>query len=218
MASCLILWCVLLFCSNSECITLIASCIIFLCSCNAAVVNGCASGFMELDLLKRRAEKISGQSSGDGGGLDDEFRLLPGESFTCSGTMTGLLFVGAVRTGGRRDEYPWIQLWRNTNDGIVYTKQGSEEIRLVEGDFSPDGVLQYNFTTRISFQSGDVFGVYQPREQDSVVRVYYDSNTSTTYRISENNPTSINVQNELSSSNELILISPISGTCVSVYR
>ena len=127
--------------------------------------------------------------------------------------MTGLLLVGAVRTGGGRDKYPEIQIWRNTSDGTVYTSQGSKEIRLTEGDFSPDGVLQYNFTTPISFQSGDVLGVYQPDQGDSTVRVYYDSNTSTTYQISEfeNNPTSINVQNMLSSSNELILISPISG-------
>ena len=76
-----------------------------------AVVNGCTRGFMELDLLKRRAEMISGGRRGVGGSLDDEFRLLPVEKFTCSGTMTGLLLVGAVRTiGGGRDEYPEIQI------------------------------------------------------------------------------------------------------------
>ena len=175
---------------------------------NAAVINGCTSGFMELDLLRRRAEKISSGSTSAGGGLDDEFRLNPGESFSCSGTMTGLLLVGAVRTG--RNQYPEIQIWRNT-DGNTYTRQASQEIRLNPGDFSPDGVLQYNLTTPISYQSGDVLGVYQPRQQDSVVRVYYDANASTTYQAS-NNPTSpITISNPLPASDELILISPISG-------
>ena len=179
----------------------------------AAVTNGCTSGFMELDLLRRRAEKISGGSSSAGGGLDDEFRLNPSESFSCSGTMTGLLLVGAVRTGGGREQYPEIQIWRNTG-GNTYTRQASQEIRLAEGDFSPDGVLQYNLNTSLSFQSGDVLGVYQPKQSVSVVRVYYDSiaNSSTTYRVSNNNPTSpITISNPLSASDELILISPISG-------
>ena len=59
---------------------------------------------MELDLLRRRAEKISGgeAGAGTGKGLDNEFRLTPGESFSCSGNMTGLLLVGAVRTGKMR--------------------------------------------------------------------------------------------------------------------
>ena len=174
-------------------------------------VHGCTRGFMELELLKRRAEKIPGGGEGTGGGLDNEFRLVLNESFSCSGNMTGLLLVGAVRTNmGGRTQYPDIQIWRNTGSN-TYTRNGSEHIKLNEGDFSSDGVLQYNLTTPISYQSGDVLGVYQPDQSDSIVRVYYDSNTSTTYQMSGNNPTSINVQNELSSSNELILISPISG-------
>ena len=173
-------------------------------------VHGCTSGFMELELLKRRAEKIPGGGAGrgTGGGLDNEFRLLLNESFSCSGNLTSLLLVGIVRTVGR-DEYPLIQLWRYTGSNI-YSRIGSEHIRLNPGGFSPDGVLQYNLTTPISYQSGDVLGVYQPRQQDSVVRVYFDSNTSTTYRV-ENNPTSLNSLSSLAVHNERILLSPISG-------
>ena len=68
---------------------------------------------------------------------------------------------------------PEIQIWRNTG-GNTYTRQASQEIRLAAGDyFSPDGVFQYNLTTPISYQSGDVLGVYQPDQSDSIVRVYY---------------------------------------------
>ena len=175
---------------------------------------------MQLDLLKRRAEKISGNNGNNAGfGLDDEFRLLFNESFSCSGTMTGLLLVREVLSLAR-NEYPEIQLWRNTG-GDNYTRQTSQEIRLTNptGDFSPDGVIQYNLNTPMSFQSGDVLGVYQPGRHDSNVRVYFDSKTSATYEFN-NNPTSpINILNNLCappntctrSNGELILISPVTG-------
>ena len=172
---------------------------------------------MELELLKRRAEKIPGDGAGEGtgGGLDKEFRLVLNESFSCSGNMTGLLLVGTARAvRGERKQYPEIQMWRNAGSN-TYTRSGSEHITLKEGDFSPDGVLQYNLTTPISFQSGDVLGVYQPDQKDSVVRVYYDSNTSTTYQVNNNRYNPIIIPNSPPSTafnfNEQILLSPISG-------
>ena len=187
-------------------------------------VHGCTRGFMELELLKRRAEKISGgnNAGSTGGGLDNEFRLIPYESFSCNGNMTGLLLVGTVRTGGNRDQHPEIQIWRkivHSDNTYTYTMRDSQEIRLTPGDFSSDGVLRYNLTTPISYHSGDVLGVYQPDQSNSVVRVYYDSNTSTTYRVNNkryNIPTSsITIPNSSPSIvfryNERILLSPISG-------
>ena len=166
-------------------------------------------------MLRRRAEKIPGGGTSNQG-LDGEFRLLPNESFSCSGTMTGLLLVGTLGTSGKRNQYPEIQIWRNT-DGNTYTRQANQEIRLAEGDFSPDGVFQYNLTTLISFQSGDVLGVYQPSTTSSVVRVYYSQENQITFRVT-NNPTSpIATPNLLSASDELILMSPISGMSVRMH-
>ena len=182
-------------------------------SLNAAVVNGCTSGFMELDLLRKRAEKIKNEGMNNDG-LDNSFILLPGDSFNCSGNMTGLLFVGTYRTGKDRNMYPEIQIYRNTG-GNTYTRQGSsQEIRLAKGDFSPDGVLQYNLTTPISFQSGDVLGVYQPDQSVSVVRVYYRQLQGTTvniYRNSDSPMSSINFNDLSCVKDQEILTSPISG-------
>ena len=165
------MWCVFLFCSKGK----IFSFFLILTYCNSLVVNGCTNGFIELDLLKRRAEKIDGLSMNTGSGLDRDLRLLAQESFNGSGTMNGLLLAGTIMEKTEmRDEYPEIQIWRNTHSNI-YTRQGREEIKLSPGDFSPDGVFQYNLTNSIAFESGDVLGVYQPSQQDSVVRVYYDS-------------------------------------------
>ena len=174
------------------------------------MTNGCTSGFMDLDLLRKRAEKVfSGAMNEDS--LDDRFILLTGNSFSCNGTMTDLLLVGAVRTGMMRDEYPEIQIYRNTGGGNTYTMQGSETIELAEGDFSPDGVLQYTLTTPISFQSGDVLGVYQPAIGDSVVRVYYIQAAATTHQNTNSPMSSINLNDFSIVTDQEILISPISG-------
>ena len=82
-----------------------------------------------------------------------------------------------------RTQYPEIQIWRN-NGGNNYTRQNSQEIRLTEGNFSSDGVLQYNLPTPMPYQSGDVLGVYQPPKDKSVVRLYYNDSQPRYYYIS----------------------------------
>ena len=77
----------------------------------------------------------------------------------------------------------------------------------------PDGVLQYNLTTPISFQSGDVLGVYQPAKGDSVVRVYYREviATVTIYRNSDSPMSSVSLNDLTTVMDQEILITPISG-------
>ena len=129
-------------------------------------------------------------------------------SFTCSGTISGLLLGATTRTN--RTLYPEVQLWRkSTNGTAVFTRQASQEIRLNPGDFSPDGVLQYNLTTPISYQSGDVLGVYQPRTINSTAILFYSTSNSTynTYCIKTNlSPALVTLQ---SLTGKQILISPI---------
>ena len=79
---------------------------------------------MDLDLLRKRAEKVSIGGTNDDS-LDNNFILLPDDSFSCSGTMTGLLLVGAVRTGGDRIMYPEIQIYRNTGGNNVHQARQS---------------------------------------------------------------------------------------------
>ena len=128
----------------------------------SSMLAGSTSGFMDLNLLKRRAEKIpnAGVSSNV---LNSNFRIVTGMNFTCSGSLTGLLLGVDIRPGGGRDQYPQVQIWRRrAGTNSKYDKQGVQEIRLAAGVFSPDGVLQYNRNPALSFQSGDVLGVYQP--------------------------------------------------------
>ena len=165
---------------------------------------------MELDVIRKRAEVIqSGVTSQNR--LNYEFRIFPEQWFTCSGQITGLL-LGADIVSENSNAYPQVQVWRNTG-GDTYTRQASHEIRLIPGDFSPDGVLRYTLTSPLSFQSGDVLGVYQLDRSDTVVGLYYFSNASAPVSYSmTNNPTSaISLSSLLAITGQVTLITPITS-------
>ena len=174
----------------------------------------CSSGFMDLQLLKERARKIS-NNGGSQNYLDGKFRLVPGMSFTCNGTITRLLLGVDIRSDADgRSKYPVVQVWR-PGSGDRYTRVAMQQIQLATGDFSPDGVFQYNLTTPIDFLNGDVLGVYQPSEGESIVRLYRhsQSNAPVSYELGENPvPSSLPVRlGDLSIQDEglVILIYPI---------
>ena len=101
---------------------------------------------------------------------------------------------------------------------IFFRLKSSSEIRLAAGNFSTNGVIQYNLTTPIPFQSGDVLGVYQPPEADSVVQLFYvdDSTAPVAYR-----RTSIPLTYNAFSipvSNQRMLLLPMTGIVIQVMH
>ena len=66
-------------------------------------------------------------------------------------------------------------------------------------------------TTPMSFQSEDKLGVYQPAKDKSIVIVYYRSATATTYELGENPTSPISIPDLSDKSDELVLISPVTG-------
>ena len=95
-----------------------------------------------------------------------------------------------------------------------------EEIRLDPGAFSPSGVFEYPLSTPINFQSGDILGVWQPGQQDSVVRIFYSDNDNSApinYKLDSATNDVYNIDSGfISIQDEFILISPIAGMCVHV--
>lgn len=137
-------------------------------------MHGCTDTFLQRDVLVKRAGNIpKGDASRNK--LSNELRLLRDVNFTCNGAITSLLLgVDVMKTMGMRKKYPQVQAWReDKNTPRVYYRVYSEEIILAEGEFSPDGVLQYTLNPPIQFQTGDVLGVYQPEQKESVVQLYY---------------------------------------------
>ena len=166
----LILSCLLVAFAEGERFALLLNCIVL------RSHAGTTTGFMDLNLLKKRAEKIpnTGISSNF---LDNDFRLITGMNFTCSGSLASLLLAVDVRPGGSRTLYPEVQIWRAQNANNKYNLQASQQIILAAGDFSPHGVLRYTLSPELSFQNGDVLGVWQPASSSSVVRLYHDGQT-----------------------------------------
>ena len=180
----------------------------------ATTASSCASGFMNLDVLRKRAEKIPfGLTSFDV--LSNEFRLIPDMTFTCNGTITSLLLGVDIRTvTSSRNMYPKVQIWRRNHLNSSYTRQESQEIRLNAGNFSPNGVLEYNLTFPMQFKSGDMLGIYQPHDFDSVVRLYYNENDSApdAIRVTGELPSALTSPRQFSiERGEYILLSPIAG-------
>ena len=96
-------------------------------------------------------------------------------------------------------------------------KVWSEMIRLDPGYFSPSGVLEYHLNNSFNFQTGDIFGVYQPPLASSVVRIYYKNNDNTApvaYRRTDSNAlgSNYNIDSDFSTqNNQFLLISPVTG-------
>ena len=160
--------------------------------------------------------------------LSDELRLIPDWNFTCNGTITSFMLGADIRSTRRGmgdtirnvTQYPEVQIWRRTNSSSPvreYAIEWSEEVRLDAGYFSPSGVLEYRLNNSFNFQAGDIFGVYQPRQSNSVVRIYYNDNDNTApvaYRQTGLSATgsSYNIDSNFSMTlQQLLLISPVTG-------
>ena len=104
-------------------------------------------------------------------------RLFPAIQFTCSGFVTKWV-VGAHAKDSIATDHelhmPEIQIWRRVerND---YTKIGSTVLS-TEATQPTANVFEYAVSP-LMFQEGDILGVYQPREEDSQLVIYYQENS-----------------------------------------
>ena len=182
----------------------------------ASFPTACTRGFIQQDLLKKRAEKISTTNSLSVNQLDNELRVVTGLTFTCSGALTSLQLGADLRAvTANRNQYPEVQIWRYSGPlqlGAFRPSSSREEIRLTAGDFSPDGVLQYNLTAPIQFQSGDFMGIFQPAGADSAVRLFFANDTNApSANLRSSNSDFISVVLGAMSRNEHMLLSAITG-------
>ena len=133
--------------------------------------EGCANGFPDISVITAKASKTT-----NGAKLATSLSLS--RSFTCSGTLTGLVLGVDVRTEtASRSLYPEVALWRPTDsddDGGVYEKVHRSErmVKLTAANFSTSGAFDYLIDPPLDFRSNDVLGWDQPDLVDSVVRMY----------------------------------------------
>ena len=91
---------------------------------------------------------------------DRQQRIIPDINFTCDGAITKWIVVGRWDDGGMRDWYPDLQIWRSTGTNM-FTKVGNTTLRVEDGSDSVT-YYEYNLTTPLNFQAGDVLGIFQP--------------------------------------------------------
>ena len=87
------------------------------------------------------------------------------------------------RTGQGRDQYPLFQFWRPRPDGKeeyerVYESNSSGGVFGMTESESEFTVGKYIPNSPVTFEDGYIFGVYQPRRQDSRLTMRYVSVTS----------------------------------------
>ena len=125
----------------------------------------CMQGFLDEPTLRRKAALIGRAVS-----RHQEQVLLPAVTFTCDGSLSGWTFV-AKRVGGRgRSDYPEIQVWRpQPSSPHVYDLVSS--VRVSPQATDHNSVYTHTLTSPISYQTGDVLGLYHPSSDSSAYKI-----------------------------------------------
>ena len=74
--------------------------------------------------------------------------------------------------------YPDLQVWRGEGGG-AYTRVGNTTLSQGSGDTSLIGIREYTLETPLEFQTGDIFGIFQPQVPLSRLRVSHERLHST---------------------------------------
>ena len=67
---------------------------------------------------------------------------------------------------------PELQLWRRADAGARYSKTGVSSISSIPNRTPHTNVYEYVLDPPLEFQKGDIFGLYKPRESESVLNIF----------------------------------------------
>ena len=147
---------------------------------------------MDYSLLVQKASQIEdskgeGSLSNKGLGVSRSDRLyaMPNLTFLCSGNITGFLLGVDIRIDSGRNKYLRVGLL-NVLSSTQYSKvDGSfRNITLSADNFSTSGLIYYELSDPIKYDSNQILGVEQPATDESIVRLYYeDYNDQDIHRI-----------------------------------
>ena len=127
---------------------------------------------MKLSVVEYRAQKIGTNAVGHH--MDEKLRVLQEYQFNCSSTNITSLILGIdVReTTSNRDLFPSVQVFRPGN-GNNYNLVTDSERTIYYSTSNVSEVFEYPLNPPIPVMSGDLLAVSQPKQEESVVRVYY---------------------------------------------
>ena len=97
--------------------------------------------------------------------------VFPEVGFTCDGKIQSWVFGAEWREWMGQESFSLeLQIWRPAGDG-VYTKIGNTTIMTAREN---SGLYEYNLSSPLVFQDGDVLGYYQPTQ--SQLRLWFEKN------------------------------------------
>ena len=125
----------------------------------------CTQGFLDESVLRSKAALIGRTVE-----RQREQVIIPSVEFTCSGTLTGWRFVAQRINGRGRDSYPELQMWRpQTSSSQVYDIVSS--VRVSPQSTSQSNVYTHTLGSPISYQAGDVLGLYHPSADTAAYKI-----------------------------------------------
>ena len=157
--------------------------------------NTCSTeGFMELSLLETKIGTNNNvQTTGLAESVETRWIITEEDKrFSgCNSILTEVLVGVDIRTvTGNRNQYPRIEIWRETALFYIEPKSSdSVELRLSPHNFTTNGLYHYTLPTPLTIGNnnrGYRLGVYQPRDDRSVVRFYKVTGTGEIARVVDN--------------------------------
>ena len=187
--------------------------------------NTCSTeGFMELSLLETKIGTNNNvQTTGLAESIETRWIITEEDKkFSgCRSTLTEVLVGVDIRTEtGNRNQYPRIEIWRETGGHYREPTPNpvSVELRLSPHNFTTNGLYHYTLPTPLTIGNnnrGYRLGVYQPPDDRSVVRFYKVNGTGQIGRIEDDhiddNMVKKDDDNEIVLQTSSILIYPITS-------
>ena len=162
--------------------------------------DDCTNGFMSVERMNQVVDNYSPVSPWN------EQIIAPGGAFSCNGSIKTLMFGAFWRGLDSGPQFPEFQIWRPVNENVY---------KLVDNATYtiPQSTLFYQYSpadnTTLHFQSGDIFGFYQPNDDDSRLRLLLAARTpqpvQTVYRNSNYPRSTFNINNQDSLSRNLMI-------------
>ena len=109
-------------------------------------------------------------------GIGQRQQITPDIKFTCDGIITKWI-VGANWNNGDNILYPELQIWRSSGNDVYQKINGTF---IVVENANIRKVYEYDDFPPISFQAGDILGVFIPRNKDSKLRLRRESGSGPT--------------------------------------
>ena len=167
------------------------------------VQSACTEGFMDLSLLKRKAADPYKSLNDIANGMNDRRWIITDNNnrFTCNNAKITEFLIGVdIRTETNiRNKYPSIDIWHDNSEAndTQYNRTHSIPIILSPDNFTTNGTYRYVLSEPVYVSNGDMLGVYQPKDSESIVRFYRARANRTTQvaRIKNNNITTSSILN-----------------------